>query len=179
VTTLCERFGWFPPGQDATAVASNQEVREWRDAGAFPEVHVSGHAPTGTKGCCGRRRGWFAARSKRGSVPFPERDINDPVSLATAESRRDHGRVSGFSTENLNAPVLGQRSTSSTRKDRRTRLAAEPSRNGPEVLRGLVRPHSKHRRARVHRVRRGRPSRSSSQRDVRSNRFGDRENVNR
>jgi hypothetical protein len=41
VTALCERSGWFPPGQDATAVASDQEVREWRDAGALPEAFVS------------------------------------------------------------------------------------------------------------------------------------------
>jgi len=47
-----------------------------------------------------------------------------------------NGRVNGFSTEDLNAPVLGHRSMPTTRKDRRTRWAAEPSRNGPEVLPG-------------------------------------------
>jgi hypothetical protein len=139
VTTLCERFGWFPPGQDATAVASDQEVREWRDAGALPEAYVSiirtvfdrepravaGDAAAGSQ--LSTSVGWLRFRNGASTTL-------SALSLRGAGAIK--GRVSGFSTEDLNAPVLGQRSMPTTRKDRRIRLAAEPFRNGPEVLPG-------------------------------------------
>jgi hypothetical protein len=89
VTALCERFGWFPPGQDATAVACNQEVREWRDAGAFPEVHVSGHAPPGPKAVAGDA----AAASQLGASVGRSRFRNGTSTIRSALPLRGAGVI--------------------------------------------------------------------------------------
>jgi hypothetical protein len=166
VTTLCERFGWFPPGHDATAVASDQDVREWCDAGAFPEGHccrtcrdreprvLAGDAAAGSQ-----------LRSSAGWLRFRNGASTTRSVLRLRGAGVIKGRVNGFSTEDSNAPVLGRRSTQ--RLERTGGPAWQQSRLGTAgSAAGLVWPCSKLRRARVHRVRRGRPSRSSSQGDV-------------